>query len=287
MEPVLAQTTGDVGNGDVDVKSNTGTGSVEKGSVEKGASGMRSESDTAETDLEDEAVPHLHAKTILIVATAAWLYFAQVAFIVGCGAFGRDVGRVVGNIENSGWLVNVTAIAIVVLSTPVSQAADYWGRRWFMIILSAIGFVGCIVLASAHSMSVAILGATIGSIGGATQSLVHAISSEVLPRRYRMSGQAALNVGSAFGGLVGLLAGGAFTKGNPNGFRAYFYLMAGIYAVATLICVVFYTPPPRELQLSLTQREKLGRMDWVGSALLTIGFTLFVTGLSWAENPCM
>lgn len=246
----------------------------------------RSESEAAEADIEDEIVPHLHAKTILIVATAAWLYFAQVAFIVGCGAFGRDVGEVVGNIENSGWLVNVTAIAIVVLSTPLSQAADFWGRRWLMIILSAIGFVGCIILASAHSMAVAILGATIGSIGGGTQSLVHAIASEVLPRRYRMAGQAALNTGSALGGLVGLLAGGAFTKGNPNGFRAFFYLMAGIYAAATIICFIFYTPPPRELQMSLTSKEKWDKMDWVGSALLAIGFTLFVTSLSWAENPC-
>ncbi|RFU30432.1 hypothetical protein B7463_g5891, partial [Scytalidium lignicola] len=210
---------------------------------EKGTSGTNS--DTVESDLKDEAVPHLHAKTILIVITAAWFYFAQVAFIVGCGAFGGDVGEVPGDVEKSGWIVNVTAI--------------------FMIVLSAIGFIGRIVLASAHSMVIAILGATIGSIGGVTQSLVHAIASEILPQRCRMSGQAALNAGSALGGFVKLMVGGALTNGNPKGFRTYFYIMGGIYALATVVCVIFYTSPPRELQISLTQKEKLGRLDWAGT----------------------
>jgi MFS family permease len=255
--------------------------------VEGAGVATNSDSSTStDAQSEDNSNPRFHAKTFLILVTCALLYFTQLGFIISTGAFGRSIASVIGGADKVSWLVDSTAITVVVLSVPINVAADYWGRRWFIIVLTALGFTGCFVLASSKNITVAIVGAVLGSLGGCTVSLVHAIASEVLPRKYRMLGQALLNAGAALGGIFALMIGGLLTRSNPHGFRTFFYIFGGIYAASTVVVFLFYTPPPRPLQTTLTQREKLAKMDWIGSILLGIGGTLISVALSWAENPC-
>lgn len=94
-------------------------------------------------------------------------------------------------------------------------------------------------------------------------------------------------MGSGLGGVIGLLAGAAFTNDNPGGFRHFWYMPAGVYALGTVILFVLYRPPPRENQLAMTFHEKIHRLDWIGYVLLAVGLVLFVMGLSWANNPRM
>ena len=65
----------------------------------------------------------------------------------------RDISAVVGGASQTSWLTVNIAIMTSVLGPPVCQAADYWGRRWFLIILSSAGIVGCIVVSRAESVS--------------------------------------------------------------------------------------------------------------------------------------
>jgi MFS family permease len=135
-------------------------------------------------------------------------------------------------------------------------------------------------------MNMAIAGEVVAGISYGAQPLLHAVASEVVPRKYRAFAQAADNVAAALGGVVGLLAGGAFTRHNNHaGFRNYWYLSLAIYAVATILCVILYNPPPRPSQLGLTNAEKLRKLDWIGYFLLASGLVLFCIGLSWSQNP--
>ena len=177
-------------------------------------------------------------------------------------------------------------IFTVVLSPPVSQAADYWGRRWFLIILTAFGAVGSLIISRATSMNMAIVGQCVAGISYGAQPLLHAVTSEVLPRKYRPFAQAANNFACAVGGLSALLIGGAMTRNNnPSGFRNYWYMATALYTVAATLCAVLYNPPLRPLQTSLTNSEKLKKLDWVGYFLLASGLVLFCIGLSWSQNP--
>jgi hypothetical protein len=135
-------------------------------------------------------------------------------------------------------------------------------------------------------MNMAIAGEVVAGISYGAQPLLHAVASEVLPRRHRPFAQAADNVAAALGGLVGLLVGGAMTRnGNSAGFRNYWYLSTAIYLVATVLCFILYNPPPQPSQLGLTNREKLKKLDWIGYLLLASGLVLFCIGLSWSQNP--
>ncbi|KAK6404295.1 hypothetical protein LTR95_018877, partial [Oleoguttula sp. CCFEE 5521] len=230
--------------------------------------------------------PGVTARALIIVVAINTIYFAQLVNIVGSGSLARDITAVVGGSTESVWFSSTIAILTVVLSPPVSQAADLWGRRWILVALTACGCIGAIIVSRANNVGQVIAGFTVGGICYGAQPLLHAVTSEVLPRKYRAWAQASVNVSASFGAIYALLVGGALTRNQrPENFRTYWYTAAGIYAVAALIVAVLYRPPLRELQVSLTTGEKLRRLDWLGLTLLVSSLTLFSLGLSWAQNP--
>jgi MFS family permease len=82
-----------------------------------------------------------------------------------------------------------------ILGPIVAQASDYWGRKVFLVVLSATGAIGAIVIARASSMGMIIAGFSIIGIAFSVQPLLHAVASEVLPRRLRSWAQASLFTG--------------------------------------------------------------------------------------------
>ncbi|KAK3350586.1 major facilitator superfamily domain-containing protein [Neurospora tetraspora] len=257
----------------------------EKGTVQ---SSQLAASDTASS--RSEPRPHLHAKTFLAVFAICVIYFVQIYNVVGSGAQTNTIAITLGNGSTAGgvWLSSSIAIGTAVLSPIFSQSADYWGRRWFLVLSTLIGAVGSIIVARATSMNMAIAGFAITSISYGAQPLLHAVSSEVLPRRYRSWGQAADLVANGLGGVTALLCSGAFSRTSnvpSEGFRNYWYLGTGLFLLATVLCFVFYNPPQTERERSFSFSEKLGKLDWVGYFLLTSGIVLFCIGLSWSENP--
>lgn len=132
----------------------------------------------------------------------------------------------------------------------------------------------------------AIGGEVIAGISYGAQPLIHAVVSEVLPRKYRPFGQATANVAAALGGLVALLTGGAMTRnGNHEGFRNYWYFSTAVYALATLLCFILYNPPVRPSQLGLTNVEKLKKLDWIGYVLLSAGLGWSFSNVTVPDEP--
>ncbi|KEF62407.1 uncharacterized protein A1O9_00379 [Exophiala aquamarina CBS 119918] len=238
--------------------------------------------------VEDEPAPHLHLKTFLIVAAVSFLSFAQLIQLVATGVFAGTVALAVGGGANSSWMLSSLTITFVVLAPPVSQAADYWGRRWLLIILSFLGCVGTIITSRANSMGMAITGEVFVGAAFAATPLQFAVASEVLPRRQRLAGQASINAlevtkskAGGTGSIFALLAGAKFV--DVYGLQGFRY--AGIFAIAAFVCYALYRPPVLELQKSLNTSQKLRRLDWCGYAITMCAVVLFSMGLSWANNP--
>ena len=71
--------------------------------------------------------------------------------------FASTVALVVGGADISGWMLTALTITFVVFAPPVSQASDYWGRRWLLIILTVSGCVGTIITSRAQSVWTSLL----------------------------------------------------------------------------------------------------------------------------------
>lgn len=190
------------------------------------------------------------------------------------------ITSVVGGENQATWVINPISIAAGTLGPPIGQAADYWGRKWFVVVPTICGFVGCLILSRADTFGVLIVGQSIAAITAGAQPLLHAIASEITPRRYRSLAQSAVNAAASLGAITGLLMGGALVRSTADGFRVYFYITAGLYAVCVAIIILLYNPPLRELQTQLTTRQKLGRLDWIGYALFFPGLVLFCFALT-------
>lgn len=177
------------------------------------------------------------------------------------------------------------AIFTVVLGPIVSQAADYWGRKWFLVGLSFSGALGALVTALATSMNMLIAGCCLIGTAFGMQPLLHAVVSEVLPRAWRGWAQSIVMMSNALGLFGGLVIGGGLNRGgDPDGFRYFFYIGMAFFLATGIICIFAYRPPQRELQ-RLPFAEKVAKLDFVGYALLGSGLVLFCLGLSYSQNP--
>ena len=139
-------------------------------------------------------------------------------------------------------------------------------------------------------MNMAIAGFSVIGISFGVQPLLHTVTSEVLPRRWRAWGQAADMVSNGLGSITGLLVGGALNRTNnpaSNGFRNYFYMTMGWYVLAAVLCFFAYNPPATEKQREYKGRtmDKLRMLDWIGYFFLASGLVLFCIALSWSQNP--
>ena len=135
-------------------------------------------------------------------------------------------------------------------------------------------------------MGTVIAGYCIIGICFGAQPLLHAVVSEVLPRKQRPMAQASVNATAGLGAFIAIVMGGSLLRHNVlENYRIYLYINAGIFFAATLGIAVCYNPPPLEMQISLTTSEKLRRLNWISYLLFTPGLVLFCVALSWSRNP--
>jgi MFS family permease len=134
------------------------------------------------------------------------------------------------------------------------------------------GCIGSIIASRAHNMNTVIAGYCVQGICFGAQPLLHAVVSEVLPRKHRPLAQGSVNAIAGIGGVVGLTMGGALLRHHVlENYRIYLYVTAGIFFAAAAGVALAYNPPPRELQVTLTTGKKLRRLNWVSYLLFTPG----------------
>lgn len=212
--------------------------------------------------------------------------FAQITAIIGSGLLASAIAQVVGGSTLTIWFAQSINILTIATALPLSQMADYWGRKWLLVVLTLLGCIGTIMVSRATNVGMVIAGCALVGMNVGAQPILYAVASEVLPRKHRGWAVTTLNLSVAIGGIVALaMAGALLNDGKATNFRIYFYVVTAFYGVAFLGCLCFYNPPLREQQISLTFAEKLRKLDWIGYALLVPGLTLFSVGMSWAQNP--
>ena len=195
------------------------------------------------------------------------------------------MAAVVGGEDKYIWIPQGLIICVTFTAAPIAQSSDFWGRRYPILICTALCFIGSLLIARATSMTMAIAGSLLVGVGSGSSSLLYAVASEIMPRRYRPMAQAGVNIANSVGGISTLLVGFALVKESDEGFRIVWYIGTGLFAINFIAILFLFRPPKRALQVTLTLKQKLGALDWIGYILFSIGMILFSVGLTWANNP--
>lgn len=182
------------------------------------------------------------------------------------------------------WVTAVVTFSSAVLVPLLCKVADYYGRKWLMVAVLVCGFVGCLVVSRAETIGTVLIGQTTGGLGQSVQALSTAVSSEVLPRKYRGWAQASLYAPSAIAAIISIYSTGAMTKSSPEGFRNYWYMCAAVYFASACLIAWSYNPPTRELQ-KLPIIQKIYAIDLPGCALVSVALLGICLALSWSDNP--
>ncbi|KAG0263055.1 hypothetical protein BG011_009348 [Mortierella polycephala] len=159
------------------------------------------------------------------------------------------------------------------------KLSDIFGRK--NTILSAIFFflVGSLVCGAAPNITVLIIGRGIAGLGaGGMISLTMIIISDVVSLRDRGKYQGI--IGSMFGisAVIGPLLGGVLAE--KSSWRWAFYINLPIGVVST-IAIFFILRLPK---VKGTHREKLKRIDFLGSLTIVIGIICVLLSTNWGGS---
>ncbi|KAG5752947.1 hypothetical protein H9Q70_004433 [Fusarium xylarioides] len=234
---------------------------------------------------EDDNYQGLTLKCVLVYLSILSGCFAQVLAIVATGAFARNMANVLGGHHKYIWIPQGLIICSTFTAAPIAQSSDFWGRRLPILICTALCIIGSLIISRAHSMTMAIAGSLVVGVGAGTTSLLYAVASEIMPRQYRPIAQAGVNIANSLGGIFTLLLGFGLVRKNDENFRVVWYVGTGLFAFNFVAIFLFFKPPKRRLESSLTWKDKLKALDLIGYTLFSIGIIMFSVGLTWANNP--
>ncbi|KIX04881.1 uncharacterized protein Z518_05752 [Rhinocladiella mackenziei CBS 650.93] len=240
--------------------------------------------DAAGVNIEHEL--HIHVKTWIALAERFFCLLSHLSSPAAHGFLAQSMTLLLGDETKAVWCSTILAIYTLALNPPLSLAADYWGRKYIMIVNTFLGFIGQVMISRALNMGTLLTGFCFLGFAFGPGFAFYAVVSEIVPRKHRAWSQASVNASTGAGAIVSVLMAGALIRhGNLENYRIYWYVAAGISFAGTLGLLVGYHPPPRDLEDVLTTWQKLVSLDWIGIILISTGSVLFALGLSWANNP--
>jgi MFS family permease len=98
------------------------------------------------------------------------------------------IGKDLGNTTAQTWVPNAFTLVQAALAPVFSSASDtFQARKYFLIVLSMISFVGAAIAPGSSSIYRLIVAQILIGFGFAAVPLAYSIPSEILPRKWRAS----------------------------------------------------------------------------------------------------
>lgn len=171
------------------------------------------------------------------------------------------------------WVGNSFLLASAVAQPFVGQLADVFGRRWPLLITTALFTLGSGVSGGATDAAMMISGRTLQGLGaGGILLLADVVISDMLPLRERAMYLGLARVSGVIGLTTGPVIGGAIANTN---WRWCFYLMLVTGGLA-LVYLVFFGHFKHEQR---HWRVAVAQIDYVGAFLFMASVTALLLGL--------
>ena len=176
-----------------------------------------------------------------------------------------------GGLEHLSWVVSAYTLATAA-STPIwGKLGDMYGRKGVFLTSIVLFLVGSALSGMAQDMGQLIGFRAVQGLGaGGLMVGVMAILGDLVPPRERGKYQGMMAGVMAVAMIGGPLVGGTLT--DHLGWRWSFYINLPLGAIAlAMITAVLHLP----------KKRSKARIDYVGSALLTLGITALVLITTW------
>ncbi|KAI9066150.1 MFS multidrug transporter [Trametes sanguinea] len=174
------------------------------------------------------------------------------------------------------WVGAAYGLASTAMLPCCGRLADVFGRRPVMLLSVAFFFLGSALSGAAQSMAMLIAARTIQGIGGGgITNMCSIIVSDLVPLVERGAYQGMIVLSWALAAALGPIVGGSLAQ--RASWRWLFYINLPLGGIAFVLVAVFLrvrTPPG-------SFKEKLGRVDWIGNAIVVAGTTLALVALTW------
>jgi len=182
--------------------------------------------------------------------------------------------RAVGDIGSRyTWVGNAFLLASAVPQPFIGQLADLFGRRWPLLILTALFVVGSGIAGGANGAGMLIAGRTVQGLGaGGVFVLVDVVVCDLVPLQQRAKYLGLVRVFGAIGFPLGPIVGGSIAAAN---WRWCFYLTL-VTSGLSFFCLVFFLDLKHD---QTTWKAALGRIDYFGMVLFTGSVTSLLLGL--------
>ncbi|MGW2628410.1 MDR family MFS transporter [Streptomyces chattanoogensis] len=208
-------------------------------------------------------------RVVLFALMIAMLLAMLDNMIVGT-AMPTIVGEL-GGMEHLSWVVTAYTLATAA-STPIwGKLGDMYGRKGVFLTSIVLFLIGSALSGMAQDMGQLIAFRAVQGLGaGGLMVGVMAIMGDLIPPRERGKYQGMMAGVMAVAMVGGPLVGGTIT--DHLGWRWTFYINLPLGAVALIMVTAV---------LHLPKKRSQARIDYIGSALLTIGITALVLLTTW------
>ncbi|CAJ2509477.1 Uu.00g145030.m01.CDS01 [Anthostomella pinea] len=214
--------------------------------------------DEAQRPAEEEWQPTMHEKAIIYTLAIISLIVALDATIV-VTTMNVIIEDLQGTATQAFWIGTSYLLVNAVTMPVICAVSDVFGRPiclTFALVAFTVGTICCCI---AHNIGTMLVERSIQGIGGGG---IHSLGLVTLTFW-------------ALGFALGPIIGGAIVHGRT--WRWIFYLMFPFCAFGLVAVPYLLTLRPKEA----TTRERLLRIDWIGSFLFTGSATSFLVAVSW------
>ncbi|KAI1073952.1 MFS general substrate transporter [Whalleya microplaca] len=184
-----------------------------------------------------------------------------------------------GTTLESFWASIAYYLGVVVAIPLYASVSDVFGRKSPLYVAFLLFAVGSVVFALAHNMGAIVAGRVLQGLGGGGLDVLGDIivsDMTTLSERPLYLGIMALPV--AIGSIIGPTVGALFSDFVT--WRWIGWINLPLLGISFPLLLFFLRL--RSLETSLM--TKVRRLDWVGIGLFSIGSTVFVLPLSWADS---
>ncbi|CUM68252.1 uncharacterized protein PRCAT00005973001 [Priceomyces carsonii] len=242
-------------------------------SVQK--SGKYFESDAGDgTKATDQ---HIHGiKLVLTLTSSIFSLFIVALDQTIVSTLLKEVGDEFKEFLKVNWLNTGFMLPMATLAPSYGKVSIAFGRKYSVWVGIVIFEIGSLVSALAKSMNMLIGGRVVQGAGGSlVQSMVLVIVTESIPMSKRPLAFALFGITWSVASVLGPFIGGAFTSHVT--WRWCFYINLPIGGLAFLMILFSFNPPKPAGNF----KEKLSKIDYIGTFLITSGLVLILLALSF------